>query len=62
MVYTFREGVAAGVGHDLVLETTGWSADVTVGDDNAVEVQASVDLGTLVVRKGTGGEIGRAHV
>jgi len=53
LVYTFREGVAAGVGHDLELEITGWSADITVGDD--VRVEATMDLGTLVVRKGTGG-------
>lgn len=55
MVYTFREGVAAGVGHDLVLEATSWSADVTVGDDDTVKVDATADLGTLVVRKGVGG-------
>lgn len=54
LVHTFREGVAAGVGHDLELEITGWSADITVGDED-VRVEATVDLGTLVVRKGTGG-------
>ncbi|HEX4726085.1 MAG TPA: YceI family protein [Pseudonocardiaceae bacterium] len=53
LVYTFREGVAAGVGHDLELEIAGWSADITVGDD--VRVEATVDLATLVVRKGVGG-------
>ena len=53
LVYTFREGVAAGVGHDLELEITGWSADITVGDD--VRVEATMDLATLVVRKGIGG-------
>lgn len=54
-VYTFREGVAAGVGHDLVLEATSWSADITVGDDDTVKVDAAADLGTLVVRQGLRG-------
>jgi polyisoprenoid-binding protein YceI len=55
MVHTFRAGLAAAVGHDLVLETTGWSADVTVADDDTISVDATIDLGTLVVRKGSGG-------
>ncbi|HEY3606388.1 MAG TPA: YceI family protein [Pseudonocardiaceae bacterium] len=54
VVRTFREGIAAGVGHDLTLEITGWSADLTVDDDHT-EVAATIDLGTLVVRTGTGG-------
>jgi len=54
LVYTFRAGVAAGVGHDLVLEATFWSADITVGDDSA-SVEATVDLSSLVVREGRGG-------
>jgi polyisoprenoid-binding protein YceI len=55
LVYTFREGVAAGVGHDLVLEATSWSADITVGDEDAVSVEATVDLSSLVVREGRRG-------
>jgi len=55
MVYTFREGVAASVGHDLVLEATSWSADITVGDDDTVKVDAAADLATLVVRQGLRG-------
>lgn len=54
-VRTFRQGVAATVGHDLKLEFTGWSADIDVRDDDDIEVSARVDLGTLVVRDGTGG-------
>jgi polyisoprenoid-binding protein YceI len=54
VVRTFREGLAAGVGHDLVLEITSWSADVTVADDDT-SVAATIDLGTLVVRSGHGG-------
>lgn len=55
LVYTFRQGVAAGVGHDLVLEATTWSADITVGDDETASVEATVDLSSLVVREGRGG-------
>jgi polyisoprenoid-binding protein YceI len=50
VVRTFRAGLAAGVGHDLVLEITHWSADIA--DDG---VEATIDLGTLVARSGTGG-------
>lgn len=54
VVRTFREGVAAGVGHDLVLEITSWSAVITV-DEADTSVEATIDLGTLVVRSGSGG-------
>jgi polyisoprenoid-binding protein YceI len=50
VVRTFREGLAAGVGHDLVLEITHWSAEIA--EDS---VEATVDLGTLVARSGSGG-------
>jgi len=50
IVRTYREGLAASVGHDLTLEITDWSADLTAND-----VTATIDLSTLVVRTGTGG-------
>jgi hypothetical protein len=50
-VRTFREGVAAKAGHDLVIEVTRWSA--RIGDDGAVELSA--DPGSLEVREGRGG-------
>lgn len=57
VIKTTRAGLAARVGHDLTLDVTRWSADVTVpGDDlSAATVTAELDLGSLVVREGTGG-------
>ena len=57
VINTTRAGLAARVGHDLALDVTRWSADVTVpGDDlSAATVGAELDLGSLVVREGTGG-------
>ena len=57
VIKTTRVGLAARVGHDLTLDVTRWSADVTVpGDDlSAATVVAELDLGSLVVREGTGG-------
>ena len=37
-VHTYREGVAAKVGHDLIIEVTRW--DATVGED-AIELIGS---------------------
>ena len=50
-VKTFREGVAAMAGHDLVIEVTSWSA--RIGDDGAVELSA--DPRSLEVREGLRG-------
>jgi len=60
VVKTSRAGLAAKVGHDLELEVTRWSADVTVpgGDDGgltAATIRAELDLGSLTVRAGSGG-------
>ncbi len=60
LVRTGREGLAARVGHDLTLEVTSWSARVVVpsaadGGLTAAAVTASLDLGSLVVRDGSGG-------
>jgi hypothetical protein len=58
LVRTGREGLAARVGHDLMLEVTSWSARLMVpssGDLGAASVTASLDLGSLVVREGSGG-------
>ncbi len=55
-VNTYREGVAAKVGHDLVIEVTKWEATVDVGPDGAPSsVTLSADPGSLEVRSGTGG-------
>jgi polyisoprenoid-binding protein YceI len=60
VVKTSRAGLAAKVGHDLELEVTRWSADITVpGEDGgglaAAAVTAELDLGSLTVRAGSGG-------
>ena len=57
VIKTTRAGLAARVGHDLTLDVTSWSADITVpGDDlSAATVTAELDLGSLTVGAGTGG-------
>ena len=55
IVRTSRQGFAATAGHDLVIEITGWSAEITVAGDGTVTVTARIDLSTLVVREGVGG-------
>jgi YceI-like domain len=76
IIKTTRAGLAARVGHDLSIDVTRWSADITVpggtalaetalaetgadeiGADelSAATVTAELDLGSLVVREGTGG-------
>jgi YceI-like domain len=71
VIKTTRAGLAARVGHDLTLDVTRWSADITVPggapaeaapaeaapgcDLSAATVTAELDLGSLVVREGTGG-------
>lgn len=59
VVRTFREGAAARVGHDLLLEAADWQGRVVVpardDGDSAVSVSARVDLRTLRVVAGSGG-------
>lgn len=60
LVKTGRAGMAARAGHDLTLEVTQWSAEITVPDSDggglaAATVSAELDLGSLKVREGTGG-------
>ena len=55
-VNTYREGLAAKAGHDLLIEVTGWEATVEVGDDGDLRsVALSADPGSLEVREGEGG-------
>ena len=46
-VHTYREGVAAKVGHDLIIEVTRWEA--TVGEGT---IEMTADPGSLEVREG----------
>jgi polyisoprenoid-binding protein YceI len=50
MVKTYREGVAAKVGHDLVIEVTRW--DATVGEQG---IELNADPRSLAVREGVRG-------
>jgi len=53
---TYREGLAAQVGHDLVLQITEWSATVTPpGVEGGPAIEARLDLSSLRVLEGTGG-------
>jgi polyisoprenoid-binding protein YceI len=53
---TFRDGLAAQAGHDLTIDIARWSAELVVSDDLApASLTVTADLGSLVVRAGTGG-------
>jgi polyisoprenoid-binding protein YceI len=56
-VYAKREGLAARVGHDLTLEPTRWSAEVSLDPDDITRstVTATVDGHSLEVVEGRGG-------
>jgi len=55
-IKTYREGVAAKVGHDLVIEVTRWEATVVIADEPASSaVRLSVDAQSFEVREGLGG-------
>jgi polyisoprenoid-binding protein YceI len=48
--------LAAQAGHDLTIEVTRWSGELTVGDDHSpAALEVRVDMGALLVREGTGG-------
>lgn len=54
---TTREGVAAMVGHDLLITFRRWSGSVTVDSDDptSARIEVEIDLGSLDVLDGTGG-------
>src|SRR5215468_6375549 len=56
ILHTFREGVAAQAGHDLIIEVGRWSGELTLNDDlSPVALTAQIDMTSLIVREGTGG-------
>jgi polyisoprenoid-binding protein YceI len=56
LVKTYREGVAAKAGHDLVIEVTQWQATVDVATDpDGWTIELSADAGSLEVREGLRG-------
>lgn len=55
-VKVFREGVAARVGHDLVLEARSWAAKAAVGPHpGASTLTCDIDVASLSVVEATGG-------
>ena len=53
---TYRSGLAAQAGHDLTIEITRWSGELDRGDDIAASrLEVHIDIGSLVVREGSGG-------
>ncbi len=54
---TYRQGLAAKAGHDLVLEATAWHGKIVVPDepDGVPSVTVEVDLRSLRVLEGRGG-------
>jgi polyisoprenoid-binding protein YceI len=56
LVRTYREGVAARAGHDLVIEVTRWDATVEFAADPAgTSIELSADSRSLEVREGLRG-------
>jgi polyisoprenoid-binding protein YceI len=55
-VRTYREGVAARAGHDLIIDVTRWDATVEVADEPAGwTIELNADPGSLEVREGVRG-------
>jgi polyisoprenoid-binding protein YceI len=54
---TYRSGLAAQAGHDLTIDVTRWSAQLTPPGDGSVPdmLDATIDLTSLAVREGRGG-------
>lgn len=53
---TFRDGLAATAGHDLIIDLPSWSGELTVDSDKVPEaLEVRIDLAALSVREGTGG-------
>jgi polyisoprenoid-binding protein YceI len=53
---TFRDGLAAQAGHDLIIEVTRWSGEFIVNDDKTLAaIEVRIDMASWVVREGTGG-------
>jgi polyisoprenoid-binding protein YceI len=56
VLHTFREGMAAQAGHDLIIEAGRWSGELTLNDDlSTADLAVQIDMNSLIVREGTGG-------
>jgi polyisoprenoid-binding protein YceI len=54
-VRTYREGVAAKAGHDLIIDVTRWNATVEVAGEAGWTIELEADPGSLEVREGLRG-------
>lgn len=54
-VRTYREGVAAKAGHDLIIDVARWDATVEVSDDARWTIELNADPHSLQVREGLRG-------
>jgi polyisoprenoid-binding protein YceI len=55
-LHTYRDGLAAQAGHDLIIEIGRWSGELTVNDDlTPAGLEVRMDMGSLIVREGSGG-------
>jgi polyisoprenoid-binding protein YceI len=55
-LHTYREGVAATTGHDLIIDVSRWSGELTLNDDlTPADLAVRIDMNSLIVREGTGG-------
>src|SRR4029077_1051216 len=53
---TFRQGLGARAGHDLVIDVHRWSGELTVNDDKTVaSIAATIDMTSWIVREANGG-------
>ncbi|HEY6279667.1 MAG TPA: YceI family protein [Streptosporangiaceae bacterium] len=56
VIKTFRDGLAAQAGHDLIIDVTRWSGEFVVNDDKTLAaIEARIDMTSWVVREGMGG-------
>jgi polyisoprenoid-binding protein YceI len=56
ILHTYRDGLAAQAGHDLVIEVGRWSGELTVKDDlTPAGLEVRIDMNSLIVREGGGG-------
>jgi len=56
VLHTYRDGLAATAGHDLLIDLPQWSGELTVDENGTVHaLSARIDVGALVIREGTGG-------
>jgi polyisoprenoid-binding protein YceI len=53
---TYREGLGARAGHDLVIDVPRWSGELTVNDGRTLaSIEATIDMTSWIVREGNGG-------